>query len=470
MKSFAGKKIHVIGCAGTLMGSFCAFLKRAGVEVTGSDQNIYPPMSDVLAAAKVPVFTPYAVANLEKAAPDLVIVGNVVRKDNVEMVAALERGLPYLSLPSALEKMILPEKHSVVVAGTHGKTTTASLMAWCLEQCGEDPSFFVGGVLQNFPESFRVHPSKFMVLEGDEYDTAFFDKVPKFTHYSPRDVILTSIEYDHADIYPNIGSVIEAFDRLAALVPPSGNMVVCGESEVTLRVAHRSRGIVTSYGFGDAVDSRCSNLELGPTGSKFLWSFGDEEHRLNFSMTGRHNVLNAAGVLTLCRLLDMPMDKVFSALETFKGIKRRQEVYGVVKNITLIDDFAHHPTAVRETLSALRARHPKARLVACFEPRSATSRKKVFQQAYSESFDSADLVYIAKPYNATAAAPSPDTFSSEELLADLKERGRRAKQLETSATGVKQFASDLRAGDVVVVMSNGGFDGLLPNLLSELGK
>lgn len=452
------------------MGSFCAFLKRAGVQVTGSDQNIYPPMSDVLKAAGVPVFTPYSPENLDRASPDLVIVGNVVRKDNPEMLACQSKNIPYLSLPSALEKMILPHKHSVVIAGTHGKTTTSSLMAWCLEQCQEKPSFFVGGVLQNFPESFRVTDTKFMVLEGDEYDTAFFDKVPKFTHYAPRDAILTSIEYDHADIYPDMKSVIAAFEKLSDLLPANGNMVVCGESEVALRVAHHSKASVTSYGFGDAVDSRCSQVELSPNGSKFLWRFEDEEHKVDFSMTGKHNVLNATSVLTLCKLLNLPMEKVVAAMATFKGIKRRQEVYGQAGGVTLIDDFAHHPTAVRETLAGLRARYPKSRLVACFEPRSATSRKKVFQQAYAESFDVADLVYVSKPYVATGTALPADSFSTEELLDELKERGKRAKILETSASGVKNFASDLKSGDVVAVMSNGGFDGLLPNLLAELKR
>jgi UDP-N-acetylmuramate: L-alanyl-gamma-D-glutamyl-meso-diaminopimelate ligase len=450
------------------MGAFAAFLKKSGVEVTGSDQNIYPPMSDVLAAAGVRVYTPFAAANLDAASPDLVIVGNVIRKVNPEMEGTVARGISFDSLPGALERMILPDKHPMVVAGTHGKTTTSGMLAWVLEKLGESPSFFVGGVLRNFPESFRVTGSRYMVLEGDEYDTAYFDKVPKFTHYCPKDVILTSVEYDHADIYPNIQSVIAAFDRLADLVPPTGFFIACAEYEAPLRIAHRSRAQVATYGFGLGVDSRATAVDLGPAGASFKWTFQNREHKVRLAMTGKHNVLNALGCLTLVAARGLDVDGAIEAMATFEGVKRRQEVFGQAAGITLIDDFAHHPTAVRETIAAIRAKYPQARLIACFEPRSATSRRKIFQQAYSESFDGADLVFVAAPYQPAgtpAATPNADTFSTEELLSDLAGRGKRARLLETGDKPLREFARDLKSGDVVLVMSNGGFDGLLPRLL-----
>jgi UDP-N-acetylmuramate: L-alanyl-gamma-D-glutamyl-meso-diaminopimelate ligase len=473
-EAFGGKRIHVLGVAGTLMGAFAALLKRNGITVTGSDQNIYPPMSDVLKNAGIECFSPFSAENLDRAKPDLVIVGNVIRKTNPEMEAVTARGIPYQSLPSALEKMILPHKHPIVVAGTHGKTTTSSIMTWILEQLGEQPSFFVGGVLQNFSESFRITDSKYMVLEGDEYDTAFFDKVPKFTHYLPRDVILTSIEYDHADIYPNIGAVIAAFEKLADITSPNGYFVACAEYETPLRIAHHSRAQVLTYGLGAGVDSRATNIDLSPIGANFNWTIQGQQHKVKTQLTGKHNVLNALACLTLAHARKLDVEKCIAALATYKGVKRRQEVYGQAAGITLIDDFAHHPTAVRETISAIRAKYPSSRLVACFEPRSATSRRRVFQNAYSESFDGADLVFVAKPYEAattgTPPAPNPDLFSTEELLAGLQERSKRAKLLVTNDAGIKGLARELKSGDVVLVMSNGSFDGLLPKLLSIISK
>ncbi|MBI3543843.1 MAG: hypothetical protein HY075_11275 [Deltaproteobacteria bacterium] len=476
LKDFSGKRVHILGVAGTLMGAFASFLKAHGVEVTGSDQNIYPPMSDVLKKAGVEVFAPFSPDNLAKARPDLVIVGNVIRKVNVEMEAVTQAGIPYLSLPSALETMILPRKHPIVVAGTHGKTTTSSMMSWILEELGEKPSFFIGGVTRNFPESFRVTDSKYMVLEGDEYDTAFFDKVPKFVHYRPTDVILTSVEYDHADIYPDINAVIAAFERLADLVSPNGYFVACAEYEVPLRIAHRSRASVLTYGLGMGVDSRASNIDLSPAGATFRWSIDKNEYKVKLNATGRHNVLNALACLTLVHARGLDVERAIAALATFEGVKRRQEIYGQKGGITLIDDFAHHPTAVRETISAIRSKYPNSRIIACFEPRSATSRRKVFQQAYAESFDLADVVFVTKPYEPPAANPThapgapaaPAVFSTDELLADLTTRGKRARVLATDDGGVKALARDLKSGDIVLVMSNGSFDGLLPRLLQQL--
>lgn len=472
-KAFQQKRVHILGVAGTLMGAFASFLKKNGVHVTGCDQNIYPPMSDVLKNAGVEVFSPFSPENLDKARPDLVIVGNVIRKVNPEMEAVVARGIAYQSLPHALETMILPDKHPIVVCGTHGKTTTTSMMTWILERLGEQPSFFVGGVLQNFPESFRVTDTKYMVLEGDEYDTAYFDKVPKFTHYLPKDVILTSIEYDHADIYPDMNALTREFEKLSTLTPKDGFFIACAEYETTLRIAHTSHANVITYGFGAGVDSRATNIELSQQGSSFMWVSPKGHYKVRLKTSGKHNVLNALACLTLAQARGFDVDRAIEALESYDGVKRRQEVFGQAAGITLIDDFAHHPTAVRETISAIRAKYPQSRLVACFEPRSATSRKKVFQAAYAESFDGADLVFVSKPYDpskTSASAPNPDIFSTEDLLGDLKARGKRAKLISTSDEGITSFARELKSGDIVLVMSNGSFDGLLPKLLKTISQ
>lgn len=459
---FANKRVHILGIAGTLMGAFAAYLKRSGVVVTGSDQNIYPPMSGVLERAGIEVFSPFSASNIERANPDVVIVGNVIRADNVEMVEVQRRQIKYFSLPSALETEVLPHKHSIVVSGTHGKTTTSSMMSWVLECLGHEPSFFVGGVLKNFTDSFRITDSKYMVLEGDEYDTAFFDKIAKFTHYLPKDVILTSIEYDHADIYPDMPTLVRAFDKLVALLPNDGNLVVCGEYETTLRVALASKAPVTTYGFGDVVDSRATKVVLNKEGAEFKWSFKNEAPiDVKLAAPGRHNVLNALGVLTLVRQRGLDITKAVDALSRFGGVQRRQEVVAEINGVTLIDDFAHHPTAVRETLAAMRGRYSNRRIIACFEPRSATSRRKIFQQAYAESFDIADYIYIAKPYEPNAQPPAFEVFSTQDVVEDLKKRSKRAAIFDVSDEGVKHFVQSLKSGDVVVVMSNGGFSGVL---------
>lgn len=466
-QDFFQKRIHILGIAGTLMGAFAQFLKKSGVTVTGSDQNIYPPMSDVLKENEIQVFSPFQAQNLVHAKPDLVIVGNVIRKVNPEMQAVLEQGIPYISLPETLEKYILPHKHSIVVSGTHGKTTTTSMMAWILETLKTKPSFFIGGVVQNFPESFRITDGKYMVLEGDEYDTAFFDKVPKFVHYKPTDVILTSIEYDHADIYPDMNAVIAAFERLMTLIPEAGYLVVCAESEIPIRVAQKTKARIVTYGFSARVDSQARNVKTNASGMEFEWVFEGQHRQVQLNGIGQHNVLNALACLTLAQLRELEMDQVVAALKTYQGVKRRQEVYGTAKGITLIDDFAHHPTAVRETLEAIKGQYAGQRVVVCFEPRSATSRKKVFQKAYSESFDGAHRVWIAKPYTATQSA-NEDFFSSEDLITDLIKRGLQAQMLMTADEGISELRQTLKSGDVVVVMSNGSFDGLLPKLLQKL--
>jgi UDP-N-acetylmuramate: L-alanyl-gamma-D-glutamyl-meso-diaminopimelate ligase len=456
-QAFHGKRVHILGCAGTLMGSFAVALSKEGVVVTGSDQNIYPPMSDVLAQSGVRVFLGYSPENLKEANPDLVIVGNVIRKINPEMEAVVASGLPYLSLPATFEKMILPSKHSLVVAGTHGKTTTTSLMTWILQCLGEDPSFFIGGVPHNFKEGLRVTNSKFMVLEGDEYDTAYFDKVPKFTHYRPTDVILTSVEFDHADIYKDLAAVEDAFMMLVRAIPKTGHLIVCAHSAVAMKLSAACPAKVVSYGFVASAQERGQELRFSNEGTHFIY----DGVPVDLPMAGEHNALNALACLVLVKRLGLNLKRAAQALTTFKGIKRRQEIYTQVGDTVLIDDFAHHPTAVKETLVALRNRYKDKRIVAFFEPRSATSRRKIFQKEYAASFDAADVVFIARPYDQSQISSS-ELFSSQDLVSDLKHAGKNAHLFETA--NLADVYSTISKGDLVVVMSNGAFDGLLPKL------
>ncbi len=470
------KKVHIIGVGGTLMGAFAAFLRREGVEVTGSDQNIYPPMSDVLKNSGVDIFNGYHPENLISQAqrPDLVVIGNVIRADNEEAKAAIGRGYRYSSLPEAMEQLLLKETRNLVIAGTHGKTTTSSLLAYVLVCCGQNPSYFIGGVSQDLPLSFhvnssQVHNSRYFVLEGDEYDTAFWDKVPKFNHYLPDEVILTSIEYDHADIYPDFQSVLKAFEGLVTRIRPQGKMIACFDYPVIQELVKNAKISVYSYGSSDSnarfTPGRMS-FETGLTQFEVL----DRQKKVDevtLSLPGHHNVLNALAVWIQCQELGLDAQSVRSALKSFQGVKRRQEVRGEVQGVLVIDDFAHHPTAVRETLKALRYRYPQRRLIAVFEPRSATSRRKVFQKQYSEAFQEADQVYVAQPYDQSRILEE-EKFSTEELIDDLKKAGKESFLISSAEEGVALISKQLRSGDLVAVLSNGSFDGFITKLLDHL--
>jgi UDP-N-acetylmuramate: L-alanyl-gamma-D-glutamyl-meso-diaminopimelate ligase len=471
------QRVHIIGVGGTLMGAFAAYLKRGGVEVTGSDQNLYPPMSDVLCEAGVRVFNGYAAENLAglSVKPDLVVIGNVISASNPEARFAIDSGYDYASLPETMERFLLPAKRNLVVAGTHGKTTTSSLLAHVLAHAGKHPSYFIGGVSQDLPFSFHVDPASadggFFVLEGDEYDTAFWDKVPKFNHYLPDDVILTSVEYDHADIYPDFAAVVRAFEGLVTRIRPGGRLIACVDYPSVAELARGARVPVLSYGSNPAGGARFvpAGISVGEDGlTRFeVLDDGRKLDELALGLSGTHNVLNALSVWVLCRELGLDAASVRAGLASFRGVKRRQEVRGEVGGVLVIDDFAHHPTAVRETLKALRARYPGRRLVAVFEPRSATSRRKVFQQEYVEAFLGADVVAVAQPYDQSRIA-AEDQFSSEQLIADVARRGRQAHLLPGVEEGVAQVAALAAPGDLVAVLSNGGFGGFIPKLLGAL--
>ena len=467
------KHVHIIGVCGTLMGAFAAFLRRAGIRVTGSDQNVYPPMSDVLKAAGVELFSGYQASNLELIGgkPDLVVVGNVISRGNPEMMAFEQRGDTYVSLPEFMEKHLLPKTRNLVVAGTHGKTTTSSLLAHTLNECGQSPSYFIGGVSQNLPHSFNVESqAKYFVLEGDEYDTAFWDKVPKFSHYLPNDVILTSVEFDHADIYADLNAVKKVFFKLVTQIREGGRLIACVETENVREIIATAKVPVITYSRNakDHAQYSFENLRSNADGIVFSVLHQSEKiEELELQMTGEHNALNALAVYIECRELGIPSAKIKAGLKSFKGVKRRQEERGEVKGVLVIDDFAHHPTAVRETLNALAMKYPNRRLLTVFEPRSATSRRKVFQKEYTEAFDASAQTFIAVAYD-VSKIPADQQFSSQELVSGLIERGNQAGFFESVEEGVNQVAKSAKAGDVVAVLSNGGFGGFIPKLLEAL--
>jgi UDP-N-acetylmuramate: L-alanyl-gamma-D-glutamyl-meso-diaminopimelate ligase len=389
------QRIHLLGVGGTGMGSFAGLLKAAGYQVTGSDENVYPPMADMLKAWGIDALTPYSAANLDVARPDLVIVGNVIRKTNLEATAVRERRLPQMSFPAALGSLFLKPRHSIVVAGTHGKTTTSSLMAHVLVEAGRDPSFLVGGVTQNYAGNYRLGRGPHFVVEGDEYDTAWFDKGPKFLHYQAKTLVLTSIEFDHADIYRDLAHYEAAFERLVGQLGADTTLVVSASWPNAVRLARSSRAKVVTYSAKPKVEADVvpRDLHQGAEGVRF--TVGGTSALL--PMAGLHNVENALAVWAAASSLGVAEAEIAGAFASFAGVKRRQELRGEPDGVLVIDDFAHHPTAVRETLDAVASRFTGRRLWAIFEPRSNTSRRNIHQHDYARAFGSAQRVSLKVP-------------------------------------------------------------------------
>ncbi|MBC7692770.1 MAG: UDP-N-acetylmuramate dehydrogenase [Methylotenera sp.] len=472
------KSVHIIGVCGTLMGAFAAFLKRRGIAVTGSDQNVYPPMSDVLTKAGIQLYSGYRAENLNAsgAKPDLVVIGNVINAQNPEARAAIDEGYCYSSLPEAMEKLLLQNTRNLCVSGTHGKTTTSSLLAHVLVTAGRDPNYFIGGVAHDLPFSFNVpnvgkgHP---FILEGDEYDTAFWDKVPKFNHYLPDDAILTSVEYDHADIYPDFAAVVRAFEGLITRIRPGGKLIACFEYPAIKDLAAQAAKLgtqVITYGSAPAAGIRFAPARVRVENEKTRFDVMEGDRKVDevtTLMSGNHNVLNALAVWIECRELGLNPEQIHTGLSTFQGVKRRQEIRGEARGVMVMDDFAHHPTAVRETLKGLRSKYPDRRIVAVFEPRSATSRRKVFQKDYAIAFDEADATFIMVPFDQSKIS-SDDQFSSDQLVDDISGRGKSGHLMNTVEEGVAQVAAFAKSGDLVAVLSNGGFGGFIPKLLDAI--
>ncbi len=461
------KRIHLIAICGTGMGALAGMLREAGFEVTGSDHHVYPPMSTFLAERGIRIAEGFRPENLSHK-PDLVVVGNAVSRDNPEVTAMLDRALPYCSLPQALNRFFIHGKGALVVTGTHGKTTTSALLAWVLAIAGLDPGFMVGGILKNFDRNYNVGTGPYFVVEGDEYDTAFFDKGPKFLHYTPSRAILTSVEFDHADIYPSLSHVKKAFFDFVTAMPQEALLVGYDGDPIVRELISQAPCWTALYGFGKESPWRLEEVHFNPPWTHFQVTKREKPFgTFQMPLMGRHNLLNALAVIAAADDLSLSADVISRALETFEGIKRRQEVRGIKRGIVVIDDFAHHPTEVRETLAAARSFYPNKRLVAVFEPRTNSSRRKVFQDRYPHSFDMADLVCIRKA-PMLEKIPVEERFSSRQLARDLAARGKEAYYFADTDAIIDHLAAIARADDVVLIMSNGGFDNIHARLLERL--
>ncbi len=461
------KRIHLIAICGTGMGALAGMLREAGFEVPGSDHHVYPPMSTFLAERGIRIAEGFRPENLSHK-PDLVVVGNAVSRDNPEVTAMLDRALPYCSLPQALNRFFIHGKGALVVTGTHGKTTTSALLAWVLAIAGLDPGFMVGGILKNFDRNYNVGTGPYFVVEGDEYDTAFFDKGPKFLHYTPSRAILTSVEFDHADIYPSLSHVKKAFFDFVTAMPQEALLVGYDGDPIVRELISQAPCWTALYGFGKESPWRLEEVHFNPPWTHFQVTKREKPFgTFQMPLMGRHNLLNALAVIAAADDLSLSADVISRALETFEGIKRRQEVRGIKRGIVVIDDFAHHPTEVRETLAAARSFYPNKRLVAVFEPRTNSSRRKVFQDRYPHSFDMADLVCIRKA-PMLEKIPVEERFSSRQLARDLAARGKEAYYFADTDAIIDHLAAIARADDVVLIMSNGGFDNIHARLLERL--
>ena len=468
------KHIHLIGICGTAMASLAGMLQLQGHRVTGSDTAAYPPMSDLLAGLGIPIHEPYSENNLDPG-PDLVVVGNAISRGNVELEYVLDQRIPFCSMASILHDEFLPGRESLVVAGTHGKTTTTSMLAWIYEVASRKnpafaPSFLIGGVAENFGTSFMVRPTRPFLLEGDEYDTAFFDKGPKFLHYFPDALILTHVEFDHADIYSDLAAVKTAFKRLVNLVPRRGRIVAFDGGENVGECVAKAFCPVERYGCASDSHWRVSNLRHEGALTRWTLTRGEAPFaELSLPMAGEHNALNATAAAALAAGQDVPTEAIIEALATFKSVKRRLEVRAVVNGVTIIDDFAHHPTAIRETLRALRESYPGRRLWAILEPRSNTLRRNVFELDLVDSLALADNVVLAAVFK-SESIPAPERLHPEHVIAALNIRGTPASLFDDADAIVEALAPQLREGDVVAILSNGGFGNIYEKLPSAIAS
>ncbi|HZI48772.1 MAG TPA: UDP-N-acetylmuramate:L-alanyl-gamma-D-glutamyl-meso-diaminopimelate ligase [Pyrinomonadaceae bacterium] len=465
---------HLIGICGTAMASLAGLLQARGHRVTGSDENVYPPMDKMLESLRIQIMRGYNAANLTPA-PDCVVIGNAIPRGNPEVEETLRRRLSYQSLPEVLKTEFIRGRRSLVVAGTHGKTTTTSLAAWLIDQAGLDPTFLVGGVVQNFGGSFRVTNSDYFIIEGDEYDTAYFDKGPKFMHYLPEIAIVNNIEFDHADIYKDLDSVKLAFRRLMNLVPGNGRLIAGWDSS-------HVREVVASFGeklftqletFGTCEDAKWQARDIRfAEGLTHFTVFCDGAKWQNFQtpLIGDFNVRNCLAAIVAAAAWGADRETINNALKNFKSVKRRCEVRGEINGITIIDDFAHHPTAVRETLAALRTKYPDRRLIAVFEPRSRTSCHATFQEAYVAAFEPADYVIVSRVYDAQRAAEMGGVLDIEKLIDDVGARNKQAFAITDVEEIVEKLGKELHEGDLVAIMSNGAFGGIHQKLLRALAK
>jgi UDP-N-acetylmuramate: L-alanyl-gamma-D-glutamyl-meso-diaminopimelate ligase len=456
-------RIHLIGICGTGMASFAAMLKDSGYEVSGSDEGIYPPMSDFLTQRQIKIIQGYDIKNLQQK-PDLVVVGNALSRGNPEIEHVLNLRLPYLSFPEALKHFFLRERISIVITGTHGKTTTTSMIAWGLHFSGLHPNFLTGGIAENFQSSYGLKGGPHFVVEGDEYDSAFFDKGPKFLHYLPYYAIIGNVEYDHADIYPDLDAVKLQFRRFVNLIPQRGFLAVGADSPAALAVSQNSLCKKETFGLNSDSDWSAANIEI--KGDRFCCDVLYRKklfRRFRLSVYGNYNIRNALAATAILNQLEVSEDDIRESLETFSGVRRRLQLRCRVNGIRIYEDFAHHPTAVRETLQAVKDIFHPERVWAIYEPRSATSRRKVFQQEIAEALGLADCVAIPGLFK-PEKVPESERLDKNRLIADLKSLGCAAWNLETVEDIIDKVCEEARSGDLIVIMSNGGFGGIYEKL------
>lgn len=464
------RHIHLIGICGTGMAAMAAMLQQHGFVVTGSDENVYPPMSVFLEQLGIEVMAGYRAENL-RSRPDLVIVGNVVRRTNPEAIELARLGIAYLSMPQALGRFFLNGKKSLVVAGTHGKTTTSSLLATTLHRMGVTPGFMIGGLVEAFGRNSQVSEAPYFVVEGDEYDTAFFNKVSKFQHYQPFAAILTSVEFDHADIFADLDAIKASFAEFIGRIPVAGALVAHVDDPVVAELAVANAVCpVIGYGTSAGCQWRLDELSVDGLASEFTVIYqGKILGRCRLPMPGLHNCLNGLAVIALLHRLGFSFADITAGLASFEGVKRRQQIRGVVHGITVIDDFAHHPTAVRETLNALRLAWPENRLIVVFEPRTNSSRRAVFQHDYAQVFNAADRILI-REHVPLDTVPLDEQFSSPRLAADLRALGKKAQSYADTDAILEALVQTCQSKDIVVILSNGGFDGIHERLLALLAQ
>jgi UDP-N-acetylmuramate: L-alanyl-gamma-D-glutamyl-meso-diaminopimelate ligase len=462
------KRIHFIGICGTAMATLAAMLKARGYDVQGSDAGIYPPMSDFLAREQIRVFDGYSPDNISGVL-DSVIVGNAISRGNVELEEVLDRKIRFHSMPEAIREHFLWSSRSLVIAGTHGKTTTTALTGWLLTACGQDPTVLVGGIATNFDSSYRLGSGRDFVIEGDEYDSAFFDKTAKFLKYLPDITVIGNLEYDHADIYPDMDALRLAFRRLVNLVPRSGRLILGADSPDARALAEFARCPVETFGLTADANWRAS--EVRPDGHRMTFQLtanGDPLGHVTLPLIGAHNVQNALAALAVGRAAGLTPEEMTRALRDFRGVRRRLELRGTERGVSVYDDFAHHPTAIRETLKAVRWSYPDRRIWAIFEPRSATSCRRIFQDDFARAFaeSEADEIVLAAVFRSTL--PEDQRLSVDQLVGDLERAGRHARHLPTVEDIVSLVGREAREGDLVVIMSNGGFEAIHERILQAL--
>lgn len=462
-----GDHIHFMGICGTAMASLAGIMKQKGFHVTGSDQNVYPPMSTQVESLGIKIMQGYRPEHVLEKKPDLVVIGNVISRGNPEAEAVLQNHISYISLPKALGELVIEDRDSIVISGTHGKTTTTSMMAWVSSHIEKGVGFLIGGIPKNFNQSFQAPQGKYFVIEGDEYDTAFFDKVPKFIHYRPKYSILTSLEFDHADIYKDLEDVRSAFRRLFPLLPADGLLLYCADDPNVAELVHEFKGNKMSYGILSG-DSRAKDIVAQKDWTEFEAVLkGESLGSYQIQGFGKHNILNALAVITLAHHLKWDRAIVQKALASFQGVKRRQEILGTPGGVRVIEDFAHHPTAVALTVASVRDKFPEGRVFAVFEPRSATSRRKIFQKEYGEAFKQAQFTFIARPFDQSKINEA-DRFSTDDLVADIKAQGQQAWACDGADEIVAQIKSLAKPQDTVLIMSNGGFDNIYGKMMKAL--